>query len=221
MQTNLIANYGLTKKQVLCIVKEWYEKESNNLNLISQKGQNLENILIEQLEKYKDVPEKETHKCPYCDASMKKHWQRLSKGLAKSLVKFRSKVIELNRNKIHIKDDIDFTKTEFNNFQKLRYHGLVAKCKNTETGLNESGYWLLTKRGNLFCKNQLSIPVGVLTFRNKIREKTKDFCTIKDVLKEDGLPYWDEKDDFTFKFADIYDYEEIVQDINGQTLLFI
>ena len=76
--------------------------------------------------------EKENCKCPHCGASMAKRPHRVSKGLVESLVKFKVKVCELDRNSLHLQTDLDFTKSQFTNFQKLRYHGLIAKCFDKE-----------------------------------------------------------------------------------------
>lgn len=159
-------------------------------------------------------------KCPHCGASVKMYWHRLSPGLAKALIKFRLRVLALKRNKIHISTEVNFTKIEYANFQKLRYFGLVAKYKNPESKEHESGYWLLTKRGNLFCKNQLLVPMKVQTFRNKISDKSEETILLRTILKDTDLPIWDERDDFNYEFADIHEMEEIKFDINGQGMLF-
>ena len=158
-------------------------------------------------------------KCPHCGANMIIHGHRISKGLSKTLLKFKESVIKHDRNMIHIKDEVSFTKSEFTNFQKLRYHGLVAKYLDPITKKHIAGYWLLTKRGNLFCKNMISLPVIVYTFRNKIVQKHEEKTNIMGIMQDDYLPYWDEKEDFPFEFADVMDIEEIQFDVNGQGLL--
>lgn len=159
-------------------------------------------------------------KCPNCGASMKMHWHRLSKGLVTSLIKFRKQVIALQRNKVQIQKEGGFTKIEYNNFQKLRYHGLVAKYVNPENKQHEAGYWLLTKRGNQFCKNMLQVPVKVQTFRNKISDKASELVYLSDVLKGVDVPVWDKIDDFGYDFADITEMEEVKFDANGQGTMF-
>lgn len=149
--------------------------------------------------------------CSCCGAKMLVHRHRISKGLAVALIKFRQKIIEFGRNKIHIKDEIALTKSEFNNFQKLRYHGLVTKYINPETKQNEAGYWILTRRGNQFCKCQIEIPEWVATFRNKIHSKS-DVKTFINEIDEVNLPYWDEKDDFKLEFYELEENTIIDQD---------
>mgnify|MGYP003627574068 CR=1 FL=1 len=153
--------------------------------------------------------EKENCKCPHCGASMEKRPHRVSKGLVQSLVKFKVKVCELDRNSLHLQTDLDFTKSQFTNFQKLRYHGLIAKCYDKETKVRQSGYWLLTRRGNSFLKGEISIPIRVLTFRNRIVEKDENKVSVKHILSNDELPYWDTLEQFKS-----HEYEDVV-DIEG------
>lgn len=164
--------------------------------------------------------EKKSCKCPTCGSNMIMRWERLSKGLIVSLVEMRKAVIRLNRNKIHLQKDLALSKAAFTNFQKLRYHGMIAKYKNPETKENEAGYWLLTKRGNLFCKNQVEVSSKVLVFRNKIVERSDKKTSMVDVYKNNDLPFWDEKQDFDFEFKDVTDMETMIVDEKGQTLLF-
>ena len=168
-------------------------------------------------------PDVEVVDCPCCGASMKKHWHRLSAGLAVVLIKFRNEVIARGQNKIHVPKQINLDKTEYNNFQKLRYHGLVAKFKDKD-GKREGGYWLLTRRGNQFCKGEIQIPVKVQTFRNKISGRCPDLTSIMQILDiaEGTAPYWDTKYDFAYELADVVDIEDstIKTDEKGNGLLF-
>lgn len=160
----------------------------------------------------------ESPKCPHCGANMYIHGHRLSKGLINSLIKFKKAVIKNQKNLVHLQDEVSLTKNEYNNFQKLRYHGLVAKCLDSDTKERLSGYWLLTKRGNEFIKDAISLPHTVYTFRNKIVDKHPEKIKMSDVLKQVDMPYWDQ--DFICDYADIHDIEEIKFDNNGQGLLF-
>jgi len=157
-------------------------------------------------------------KCPHCNASMIVHKERVSKGLVRSLIKLKQAVLKLDRNKIHL-DEIGMNQKEYNNFQKLRYHGLVAKFVDPDTKKNVSGYWLLTRRGNQFLKNTLAVPGAVYTFRNKIIDKDVIKFTIAEILENNDVPTWDERLDFPFDFADLMDIEEIKTDANGQALI--
>lgn len=159
-------------------------------------------------------------KCPHCGANMFIHGHNLSRGLVDILVKFKTRVLEKKENKVHIKDELKLNNNQFGNYQKLRFHGLIAKYIDPETKQHEQGYWLLTKRGNEFCKNQIEIPKVVYTFRNKIVNKHNEFVSLNDVYKNTDVPYWEEKNDFICDYMDVLDADELKFDINGQGLLF-
>lgn len=152
--------------------------------------------------------------CPCCGAKMTLHWHRLNKGLVKALIKFRKKVLEKGENKVLI-SELDFSTTEFCNFQKLRYHAMIAKYKD-ENGKRIGGYWLLTKRGNQFCKGLIEVPEKVGTFRNIIRKKSPELLSIGKVLSNEDLPLWDSVETMEFETYDLYDIGEELWDVNGQ-----
>lgn len=159
-------------------------------------------------------------KCTCCGASMKIHKHSLSRGLVNTLIKFRKAVLNQPHytfNRIHIPDDVVLTKNEYNNFQKLRYFGLVAKVRRPD-GTREQGYWLLTRNGNAFCKGLKPISKSVQTFRNKIVERHPEKITILQALQSDLLPYFEK--DFEYELADIIDPDVVPiteTDENGQT----
>ena len=123
--------------------------------------------------------------CPHCGASMKMYWHTITPLLITTLQKFKSGVLAKGENKIHLIKDLDgrntLTKNEYNNFQKLRFHGLVVKYKKDHTHLG--GYWLLSKRGSQFLRNEITIPKRVLTFRNKVVDHSTEHVNYRDVMK--------------------------------------
>ena len=153
------------------------------------------------------MKKKEKQLCPCCGASMEIHRHRLSKGLVTSLVKFRRAVVENNCNEIHVQSKLKFTNNEYCNFQKLRYHGLIAKVKDKETGERKSGVWLLTRRGNQFCKSEITAPEWIETFRNRIVERSVAKVSISYILKSD-TPYWDKIENFTGTFPETEDIKQ-------------
>jgi len=155
---------------------------------------------------------KTVEKCPHCGANLNKFWHRLNAGMVSALVKFKRGIIEKNRNSIHLYKDLQgenkLTTAEQMNWTKLRFHGLVAKCK--EDGERKRGYWLLTHRGNEFLAGRIQIPKKVQTFRNKITAHDEEYVTVTDVIKQQ--PYWDNVDTY-IEFADVADikYENDTQ----------
>lgn len=102
--------------------------------------------------------------CPHCGASMKEYVHSLTPGLVKSLVKFGEAIKCKGINDIHLQTEVDLTKNEYNNFQKLRYWGLVHHADKENI---KSGRWLLTSNGSRFLKGEIKMPKKVKTFRNQ------------------------------------------------------
>lgn len=138
---------------------------------------------------------KRDDQCPYCSAGLKEYWHKLTPMLVNGLVKMKQKIINKNENRIHLQDDLSLSKTEYNNFQKLRFHGLIAHCKN-EDGSRDSGYWLITKRGSEFLKGSLSIPDRVKTFRNHVVGHSTHLVSIAGVIG--STPFAESIDDIQF-----------------------
>jgi hypothetical protein len=148
--------------------------------------------------------------CPCCEAKMTLHWHRLNKGLVNVLIKVRKEVIFTGKNEVDI-SKLDLTNTEFGNYNKLRYHGLIAKCKDKD-GNRIGSLWLLTKRGNQFCKGLITVPQKVGTFRNVIRKKSTEFIGITTILSNKELPMWDSIETMDFEPYDVSDINEDLWD---------
>ena len=117
--------------------------------------------------------------CPHCGQLMRARWENLSPGLIKDLAIFHEAVLRKGKNEIHLQEDCNFNKNQYNNFQKLRYFGLVAKVD--EEGKTRSGKWLLTSRGAQFLAGLIDIPKKVLIFNNHILERSENLVFIKDI----------------------------------------
>ena len=154
--------------------------------------------------------------CKTCGAKLLGRWEYITKGQINTLTKFIKAVKLHNRNSIHLQDDIELTKNEYNNFQKLRYNGLVAHAFDT-------GCWLITRRGANFLRREIDLPKGVLIFRNRIQKYHTTKVTIESIYKNDE-PYWFQATDFDYETVDIVDYEldkfdSIIFDEKGQGAL--
>lgn len=112
--------------------------------------------------------------CANCTASMKAFWHALSPGLVGNLIKAIQFVISRNKNSFHLAKDLNLTKTEYNNFQKLRFHGLIAHVKD------KRGHWLITTRGGQFLRGEMRVNARVKTFRNHVEEHSPETVHIND-----------------------------------------
>lgn len=119
--------------------------------------------------------------CANCGESMKAYWHNITTGLVSDLIKAIEFVKSNNKNSFHLARDLQLNKSEYNNFQKLRFHGLVAKDKKV-------GYWLITKRGGQFLRGEISIPKSVQTFRNQVIGHSEDSVSFRN-FKSD-FPYF-------------------------------
>lgn len=137
--------------------------------------------------------------CPTCDAKLEGRWENITRGHLTLLTKLHRAIKKHNRNSIHLQKDLELTKNEYANFQKLRYNGLVAHAK-------ETGCWLLTRRGASFLKEEIDLPKGVLIFRNRIQKYATERVDIQKILKGKE-PYWLTRADFTYETIDLIDYE--------------
>ena len=137
--------------------------------------------------------------CPTCDARLTGRWEYITRGHLTLLTKLHKAIKKHKRNSIHLQKDMELTKNEYANFQKLRYNGLVAHAV-------ETGCWLLTRRGAKFLKQEIDLPKGVLIFRNRIQKYHTERVTIETILKGKE-PYWLTKEDFDYESIDIVDFE--------------
>lgn len=116
---------------------------------------------------------KDKEHCANCHASMKMFWHNITPGLVGCLIK-AIEYVKKNGNHFNLQKDLNLSKTEYNNFQKLRFHGLIAHSGD------KVGYWLITKRGGAFLRNEVAIPAGVKTFRNRVEGHTEEMVRISD-----------------------------------------
>lgn len=147
-------------------------------------------------------------KCPTCGQTLKEHGHRITPGLVGALRKFKQGVLDHGRNEIHLSHDLkgplELTHTEHANFQKLRFHGLVAKVFDKK-GNRLQGFWLLTTNGNRFLKGELAIPKKVYTISNEVSRHSADLVTIRDVIGSEPV------------FEDINDIETTLLPVGTMT----
>lgn len=116
--------------------------------------------------------------CPHCHAQMNSYYHAITPGLVKILLKVYKHVVETGQNSLGM-NELPLTHSEYGNFQKLRFHALIAKDDN------EDKKWLVTTRGADFLKGRISIPRRVETFRNKVVGHDSELVTIADVMRSD------------------------------------
>lgn len=68
----------------------------------------------------------------------------------------------------------------YNNFQKLRYHGLVYYARD-ENGQRVRGHWLITRNGWAFLRGEIRLPKHVLVKNNHIVGRSDEDVSMRDV----------------------------------------
>lgn len=129
------------------------------------------------------------HVCKSCGANLAGRWERLTPGLCWSLVKLWERVIKSDRNSVHLQKDLELNNNEYNNFQKLRYFGLIAKKRD------EPGHWVITRRGAQFMHGKTKVNQRVRIFRNHIVEREEQMVDIFEILKCEQV--WPSHRDFS------------------------
>lgn len=123
--------------------------------------------------------------------------ESLTTGLVNALLKFCKAVAKKNENKIHLQKECDLTKNEYNNFQKLRYFGLVKQV--TEPGKQQSGFWALTIKGAKFLKGEVSVPKTVIVSEGHTVQNLDPLVYVTDI---NGVyPYWLKYEDYTYRLT--------------------
>lgn len=133
-----------------------------------------------------------TH-CPTCGASLKQHWHRLTPGLVRALIETIRVVHQKGENRV-AKHELTLEHSAYGNYQKLRFHGLIAKYK--EDGVVQRGQWLITKRGADFLANKIAVPHAVQTFHNKVVDHSESRVYLHDVMTDSDIPYFEGYNDF-------------------------
>lgn len=126
---------------------------------------------------------------------MKEWWHALTPGLVSILIKAITFVKKTGVNEFHVHKDLLLNHFEASNFQKLRFHGLVA---HADPDARRNGKWLITKRGGEFLRNEIAVPKKVKTFRNKVLEHSEELVKIGDFLGK--VPWYEQ--DFAFEIHD-------------------
>jgi hypothetical protein len=122
-----------------------------------------------------------TEKCPECDAGTKKHKHGLSGNLIEGLDRlYRHAGLKFANLRV-----LDMERVQWDNFQKLKYWGLVEQLKV------KSGEWRVTPKGEAFLRGRLKVPSSVITYRGIFVEYEGD-----DIGPEDAVEEWKHRPEY-------------------------
>lgn len=153
-------------------------------------------------------------KCPHCGAEMNPYKVHLTPMMIHALVKFRQAVMEKGENSVHLLNDMkgkpfELTRHEWNNFTRQRFLALAVKDKNN------SGHWILTRRGAEFLNGLTAVPKYVLVLRNRIVERSPELVYVKDIMKAD-IPYMENIHDI--EYVDLETMEEAREELQKHSV---
>jgi len=109
--------------------------------------------------------------CPHCHQSIMKHKHSMTPKLVDIFIKSA-----LAKVPFHLQKDVEFTKNEYANFQKLHYWEIVSRDK-------KDGYWYITELGNKFLRGAVPLCYYVVTFNNTVIEKSTKSMFIDQMRK--------------------------------------
>lgn len=99
--------------------------------------------------------------CEACGAKTVEYRHRLSEPLVKGLAKLE----QAGGGPINLKE-LDLTWSQRDNFQKLRYFGLVLRCRR-EDGSRRNGVWEITGKGRMFLAGTIGVQHVAVTYRGE------------------------------------------------------
>lgn len=110
--------------------------------------------------------------CTHCGQPTSRNKHSIARMLSNILMAVRHFQVPF-----HLQKDTSLTKNQYNNFQKLKYWGLVAKdgCP--------TGHWYITLCGKRFISGEITIPKWVKTFNNRVVEESKEYVSVHDCQK--------------------------------------
>lgn len=138
---------------------------------------------------------------------MNGHKEVLNRHKAEMLKRAAEYVLETGRNDIPLKTvatDITF----YNNFQKMRYHGLIHHYRDAQ-GNRVRGHWLITKNGWAFRRGEISLPAEVTVRDNAIINRSAQHVHVRDLLRGVDYPA------VTFEYEDQYGNPVGVRPVSG------
>lgn len=134
--------------------------------------------------------------CQHCGASVEIYQVKLTRGIAKMLIKFRRLEVQLGKRQIWVGHDDKGTEFELSlndhrNMSRLRFLGLA---RYTES---HSAKWFITRRGYAFLRGE-AVPASQYIFRNRVVESLReDHITtdLKTVFRKHDMPFFEQLED--------------------------
>lgn len=127
--------------------------------------------------------------CPHCGQPIKEAHKEVLNKMKLTMLQIAGRHVQQTlTNDFMLRDFTAPKEAErpvWSNFQKLRYHGLVAKVKDKQTDRVVKGRWLITRNGWAFLRGDIELPKFVLVRNNHIvpDSHSKQLIGIRDVYR--------------------------------------
>lgn len=119
--------------------------------------------------------------CSACGQRIQQaHKETMNKNLLTGLQAAARNIISSGRNDFDL-HELFSTYNLYNNFQKLRYFGMVHHVKDTH-GNRVRGHWLITRRGWAFLRGEVEAHKWVTIRGNHIVERSHETVSVRDVF---------------------------------------
>lgn len=130
--------------------------------------------------------------CPECHQKIKQAYKEMLDKHVLTMLKHSAElVIKTKVNEVR-RTDVCESKTDYVNFSRLRFFGLLAKCTD------KRGSWLITRNGWAFLRGEIKLSKWVLIRENHIVEHSTERLTVRDVY------HGSEAIQTTFEYFDDY-----------------
>ena len=113
--------------------------------------------------------------CEHCGAKIVEYKHGLGKNLMRCLVK----LVNAGGGPLSISDDLKLTKSQYTNFAKLAYWGLVVKA-NPEGG-ERGGMWAITAQGWRFVRGAVEIQKYAWVYRGDVIRREGAMLKVTDI----------------------------------------
>ncbi len=116
--------------------------------------------------------------CPHCGFKPPAIYRyKLGDADVSTLLKIWHGVIEQGKNVVDVRN-IDLSYTERSRTTQTRFHGLIAKARDSR-GKHIPAHWLITQRGGKFLRGESAVPKYVWVQDNKVIPREKVFIKTK------------------------------------------
>jgi len=127
--------------------------------------------------------------CETCGAKMVRYKHSLCKGIVNGLLRFAKFGPHPQRLCDKGKLAGGMTRNAADNFQKLKYFGIVVKAP-PDGEAQHSGWWQITQRGWDFIRGTKAMPSFMWTYRGEVVDESTELVSIHEIKHDPYYLQW-------------------------------